>query len=123
MAPPITETILPSNACAGSEAPAATTVPAPSLPTGKAWSRRPAIAAIWAAGTSAVTTGPSEILIVSLSAAPNSKPRSEGLIGVASMRTTTSLSLGSGIGTSASVISRVASDLMVERSCRGMTNS
>jgi len=39
-------TVLPIRSCAAAEFPAATTIPAPSLPTGNGWSRRPTIAAI-----------------------------------------------------------------------------
>src|SRR5262249_49859400 len=44
--------------------------------------------------------------------------RSDGLIGVASTRTTTSSSAGSGVGTSTSEISRSPLALISERSCR-----
>src|SRR5215468_6841119 len=40
IAPPIIDTVLPSSACAASDELALITVPAPSLPTGIAWSRR-----------------------------------------------------------------------------------
>src|SRR4029077_17979679 len=46
MAPPRTATVLPISACAAGDEPACTTTPAPSLPTGRDWSRRPAIALI-----------------------------------------------------------------------------
>ena len=57
IAPPITATVLPSSALASSDAPAATTTPAPSFPTGIDWSRRPAMALIRSGGIVAVTTG------------------------------------------------------------------
>src|SRR6186713_2131539 len=41
--PPTIDTVLPSSAWAASDEPALTTVPAPSLPTGIAWSRRAAM--------------------------------------------------------------------------------
>ena len=41
--PPIIDTVLPSSACAASDEAALITVPAPSLPTGIAWSRRAAM--------------------------------------------------------------------------------
>ena len=44
-------------ACAAAEVPAATTTPAPSLPTGIDWSTRPAMAFMSPAGMLAVTTG------------------------------------------------------------------
>ena len=68
-------------------------------------------------GTFAVTTGRwtvPDTLAVAISAIPNSSPRSEGLIGVASIRTTTSLSLGSGMGISASSILSLPPDVMVD---------
>src|ERR1700681_3236728 len=100
MAPPIIATVLPSSAMAASDDPALTTTPAPSLPTGIDSSSRPAIAFIIASGTVAVTTVLSPLpdtLAVDISAAPVSKPRSDGLIGEASTRTTTSSAAGSGI--------------------------
>ena len=119
MAPPIMATVLPSSAWAASDAPALTTTPAPSLPTGIDSSRRPAIAFIAASGTVAVTTGASPVpdnLAVVISAAPRSSPRSEGLIGVASTRTTTSSAAGSGIGTFTSDNSSSPLFLIKERS-------
>ena len=79
-----------------------TTVPAPSLPTGIDWSARAAMAFITRSGMRAVSTGRSAVpdtCIVLRSAGPNSSPRSDGLIGVASMRTSTSSVPGSGTGT------------------------
>jgi hypothetical protein len=67
-----------------------------------------------------VTTEPSplpEAFACSISAGPNNKPRSDGLIGVASTRTTTSSSFGSGTGTFASETSSVPSLVIFERSC------
>ena len=93
MAPPKSATVLPSSACAAPDDPAATTTPAPSLPTGIDWSTRPAMLFIRLSGMRAVTIGLAavpEAVAVLMSAAPNSSPRSEGLIGVASTRTTTS---------------------------------
>jgi hypothetical protein len=54
-------TVRPSSACAAGDAPAATTVPAPSLPTGSDWPTRPAMAFISAGGTWARTTGRSAV--------------------------------------------------------------
>ena len=102
IAPPMIATVLPSRACAAGEAPAVTTMPAPSLPTGIDWSARPAMAFMNLSGMRAVSTGRAAVpdtCIVLMSAAPNSSPRSEGLIGVASMRTSTSSAPGSGTGT------------------------
>ena len=69
-------------------------------------------------GTLAVTTGRSAVpdaLMVEGSAAPNSSPRSDGLIGAASMRTRTSSSFGWGMGSVSSDNSSVPSLLMIER--------
>jgi hypothetical protein len=120
IAPPSTATVLPSSACAAGDAPAATTVPAPSLPTGRDWPTRAAMLFIARSGTCAVTTGRAgvpETRAVAISAAPNSRPMSDGLMGVASMRTMTSSAAGSGVGTSCSEISSSPSALMSERSC------
>ena len=120
IAPPSTATVLPSSACAVGDAPAATTVPAPSLPTGMDWPTRAAMLFIARSGTCAVTTGRAgvpEARAVAISAAPNSNPMSDGLMGVASMRTMTSSAAGSGVGTSCSEISSSPSGLMSERSC------
>ena len=71
------------------------------LVAGAARRDRPtAIAFIADSGTAAVTIGSSLVpdnLAVFISAAPRRSPRSEGLIGVASTRTTTSSTSGSGI--------------------------
>src|SRR5580693_5530761 len=120
MAPPIMATVLPVSALAASEEPVLITTPAPSLPTGIDSSSRPAIAFIAASGTFAVTTGDSlvpEAFAVDMSAAPTSNPRSDGLIGEASTRTTISSGPGSGTGTLANDISSSPSFLISERSC------
>ena len=101
IAPPIIETFLPISAFAASEDPVLITTPAPSLPTGSDWSSRAAIIRRAASGILAVTTGASllpETFAVDMSAGPIRSPRSDGLIGVASTRTTTSSSAGSGVG-------------------------
>lgn len=75
-------------------------------------------------GTVAVTTGRSAVpdtLAVDMSAAPSSRPRSEGFIGEASMRTSTSSGPGAGKATSASDSSSSPLALMRERSCSPMT--
>ena len=93
--------------------------PAPSLPTGSDWSSRAAIIRRAASGIFAVTTGasaPPETLAVDMSAGPIRSPRSDGLIGVASTRTTTSSSAGSGVGTSTSDSSSSPLFLSSERS-------
>src|SRR5262249_25449670 len=101
--------------------PVAITTPAPSFPTGMDSSSRPAIDFIAASGTLAVTMGASfvpEAFAVERSAAPVRSPRSDGLIGEASARTTTSSGLGSGVGTFRSEISSSPLFLISERSCR-----
>src|SRR5262245_64451931 len=57
MAPPRIATVLPISACAADDAPAWTTTPAASLPTGNDCSRRPASAFRAADEMLAVTTG------------------------------------------------------------------
>src|SRR6266567_5022891 len=101
IAPPIIATVLPISAFAASDDPVLITTPAPSLPTGMDSSTRPAMAFIPASGTFAVITGASlvpDAFAVVISAAPTRSPRSEGLIGEASTRTTTSSGAGSGVG-------------------------
>ena len=119
IAPPRTATVLPSSACAAAPLPAAITVPAPSLPTGIDWPRRPAIAFIAASGMRAVATVRSPLPLtasVDRSAAPNSRPMSDGLIGVASTRSTTSSAAGAGVATRASDSSSSPLSLTMERS-------
>src|SRR5580765_5815162 len=61
IAPPRMASVLPMSACAAGDVPAWTTTPAPSLPTGRDWSRRPAIAFITPGEMLAVTTGLSAV--------------------------------------------------------------
>src|SRR6516225_8995097 len=71
-------------------------------------------------GTFAVMTGASlvpDAFTVVRSAAPTRSPRSDGLIGVASTRTTTSSGPGSGVGTFNKDISSSPAFLISERSC------
>ena len=120
MPPPIIDTVLPSSACATSDEPALTTVPAPSLPTGIAWSRRAAMKGRACPGTLAVTLVPAPlpaVLAVVMSAGPMSSPRSDGFIGVASTLTTTWSGPGSAVVTSDSVSSSSPPLLICERSC------
>src|SRR5437763_6029905 len=73
-----------------------------------------------ASGIFAVITGASLLpdpLAVDMSAGPIRRPRSDGLIGEASTRTTTSSSAGSGVGTLASESSSSPLFLSNERSC------
>src|SRR5438128_5315562 len=93
IAPPRIATVFPISAWAWSAEPVRTTTPAPSLPTGNDWSMRPIIDFIMGGGMLAVTIGLSrvpETFAVDMSAPPNISPRSEGLMGDASTRTTTS---------------------------------
>src|SRR5580698_4235745 len=126
MAPPAAATVLPSSACAAGDEPAATTTPAPSLPTGIGMLTRPAMARIAAAGSGAVTTGLSggPLTAADATSAPaSSRPRSEGLIGVASTRTSTSV----GPGAATSTVSReswtVWSDLTSDCSCKAVAGT
>jgi hypothetical protein len=119
IAPPRIATVLPMSAWAAGEAPARITTPAPSLPTGSDWSRRPATAFRAAGGTEALITGFSavpESSAVLMSAPPNRSPWSDGLMGEASIRTMTSSGFGSAIGTVVSDSSRTPSFFTVERS-------
>ena len=121
IAPPNVATVLPSKACASFDEPAFTTTPAPSLPTGRAWSNRAAIIRIAGAGICAVTlrVSPDPLVVALLmSAGPISSPRSDGLIGVASTRITISSAAGSATGTRASEISSTPSFVKSDRSCR-----
>ena len=118
IAPPIADTVRPISARAPSESPAATTTPAPSLPTGSDWPSRAAIPCSSFFGTSAVTTGAAAVpdaFAVLMSAGPKSSPRSEGLRGDASIRTTTSSGPGSGTRAVASERVRRPSLLISER--------
>ncbi len=121
MAPPSAATVLPNKACAAAPLPAATTTPAPSLPTGMDCASRPAMALRARSGTLAVSSGRSALpegCIVLMSAAPNSRPMSDGLMGAASRRSTTSLGPGSGVGTSTRDNSNSPVLLTSERNCR-----
>src|SRR5580700_11483829 len=72
-------------------------------------------------GIVALTTGrpasPPRLTVVT-SAGPSRRPRSEGLIGAASMRTTTSSAAGSGVATGTSDSSSSPDAFTSERSCR-----
>jgi hypothetical protein len=86
-------TSLPIRAWASGSDPAATTTPAPSLPTGIDCPVRPASPRMVWGGIDAVTTGLSGVpllVAVSRSAVAINRPRSDGLIGAASIRTNTS---------------------------------
>ena len=127
MAPPIMATRRPTRSCRSG--PAAITVPAPSLPTGMDWSSRARTAGSSCCGTCAVRTGASSVpsaRSVAMSAGPNSRPRSEGLIGAASTRTSNSPGPGSGTVTRSRLILSVPSAVTVDRSSRllcGMMSS
>ena len=73
------------------------------------------------AGTLAVITGLAAVPLataVRMSAAPNSRPMSDGLIGVAWTRTTTSSGCGAGTAVSTSESCSSPSAVISERSCR-----
>src|SRR5215475_14789774 len=124
IAPPTVDTVLPKSACAAGDVPALTTVPAPSLPTGIDWSSRAPSMVIAPGGTWAVTLALSplpEALAALMSAGPSSRPRSDGLIGVASTLITTWSSPGSGTGTLISDSSSSPLFLISERSSRAVS--
>jgi hypothetical protein len=111
---------LPFSACAASEEPALTTVPAPSLPTGIDSSSRVARNGSAEGGTGAVTFTESPLPVdvaFERSAGPVSRPRSDGLMGVASTLTTTCSGPGSGTSTRTSDSSSWPSVEIRERSC------
>src|SRR6202022_4937713 len=96
-------TVLPRRAWAAEDDPAATTVPAPSLPTGSGLSTRIERPSSAPAGNVAVTIGRCGVpatVAVDMSAPATRTPKSDGLIGEASTRTNTSLAAGGGTGTS-----------------------
>mmetsp|Transcript_111989 Transcript_111989/g.311820 ORF Transcript_111989/g.311820 Transcript_111989/m.311820 type:complete len:273 (-) Transcript_111989:19-837(-) len=116
ISPPMTPTTFPKSAWAWSELPAFTTTPAPSFPADSGRSRRPPCELMTLGGTAAASAGPvgppAACRRVPTSADASSSSMSEGLRGVASMRTTTSLGFGSGIGTEASDISTTPSSAL-----------
>ena len=119
IAPPTIATVFPTSAWAASDEPAATTVPAPSLPTGSDWSSRAASPFNEDCPMGAVTTGRSGVpatVASDMSAVATRRPRSEGLIGAASTRTNTSLCPGIGTATSCSESSRLPAEVTSERS-------
>src|ERR1700735_260790 len=120
MLPPETATIRPARRCAVGDEPVATTVPAPSLPTGSDSPSRAASAWSMGPGTAARTTGCSGVppsVAVLRSAPASSSPRSDGLTGAASTRTRTSSGPGSGTGPGSSDTSRVPSAFSSDRIC------
>jgi len=105
---------------AAAEEPAATTVPAPSLPTGSDSPTLAAAARIAPGLSGAVTTGRSAVppAVAWVTSAPaKSSPRSEGLMGAASTRTTTWCGAGVGTATSSSDNVTVSDAVTSERSC------
>src|ERR1700753_3765041 len=118
IAPPAIPTTFPRRACAAGDDPAATTVPAPSLPTGSDWSTRADSASNTFAPSGAVTIGRSGVpdtVAAVRSAAGTRTPRSDGVIGEASTRTNTSWAAGVGTGTSRRESSSVPCDVTNER--------
>src|SRR5690242_20731362 len=117
--PPAAATTLPSRARAAADSPAATTVPAPSLPTGMGVPTRPARPRMAASGMGAVTTGRSAdplATAAAISAPPKSRPMSDGLSGAASTLMSTSSGPGSGTGTMSRNSSSIWSALTSDRS-------
>ena len=102
VAPPRNPTVRPSSASASADSPAATTTPAPSLPTAIAWPTRAARAGITGSGIGAVTVGSSSeppATACERSAIASNNARSEDLTGAASTRTSTSRGPGRGVAT------------------------
>src|ERR1700728_5345492 len=88
IAPPATATVRPMSVCASVEVPAPTTVPAPSLPTGSDLPTRAARERNTPSASGAVTTGRSYVpstTAESTSAPASNRPKSDGLIGAASI--------------------------------------
>src|SRR5271169_4800274 len=123
IAPPAIPTVFPRRACAADDDPAATTVPAPSLPTGSDWSTRAESPPSAPAPNDVVTMGragvPAPVAVV-MSAPAMSTPKSDGLIGEASTRTNSSLAAGVVTGTSCSESSSVPCDVTNERSSNAL---
>src|ERR1700738_3811194 len=83
IAPPAIPTVLPTSAWAAEDDPAATTVPAPSLPTGSGLSTRIERPSSAPAGNVAVTIGRCGVpatAAVAMSAPATRTPKSDGLI-------------------------------------------
>ena len=106
IAPPRIATVLPSSACAAADEPAATTTPAPSLPTGMRLVERgrpwPASAVRGCSRSRPAGRRCPTLSRCSCRRRRTAGPRSEGLIGAASTRTSTSSGPGSGTGRSTS---------------------
>src|SRR5215471_6216943 len=121
MAPPRMPTTLPRRACAASDVPAATTTPPPSFPAGIVRPMRPAAACIASgesiARTACAATRASRTIVL-ISARANMTPKSDGLMGAASIRTTTSSGPGAGRAASAKARVTVLSACTVEWSCQ-----
>src|SRR5215475_4582581 len=121
MAPPRMPTTLPRRACAAPDVPAATTTPPPSLPAGIVRPMRPAAACI-ASGASvartACTATRASRTIVLISARANMTPKSDGLMGAASIRTTTSSGPSAGRAAATRARVTVLSSCTVEWSCQ-----
>ena len=126
ISPPNMPTRRPNKACAASPDPAAITRPLPSLPTGSQWPTLGAMALMAAGGTSNTKAGcPSRSVARTLdkSAAPNMSPRSDGLMGAASIATSTSPAPGSGIDTSTKAHSTVPFSCTQDCICSVFTNN
>ncbi len=124
IAPPAIPTVRPRRARAAGDDPAATTMPAPSLPAGSGLSTRAESPPSTPVPNDAVTMGRSGVpatVAVVMSAPAMSSPRSDGLIGEASTRTNTSLAPGVGTGTSCKESSSVPCDVTNDRSSKAFS--
>ena len=90
MAPPATATVRPSSVCASADVLGVDDDAGARFPVGSDMPIRPAMPARISAGTSSRTVPSSERWAVCGSAGPSSRPRSDGWIGAASTRRTTS---------------------------------
>ena len=119
IAPPSMPTVLPI--MSDTSDPAAITVPAPSLPTAMDSPTRPFTMFMVPLCRSIVSSGRSALpplFMVERSAGPSSRPRSDGLIGVASTRTTTSSAAGASMVTSSRLSTSVPASVIVDLSSR-----
>src|SRR5271156_2599086 len=122
--PPAIATVFPRSAWAVEDDPAATPLPAPSLPTGSDLSTRAESARSVSFVSDAVITGRSGVpatCAVVMSAPARRSPKSDGLMGEASTRTNTWLAEGTGVGTSCSDSSSMPCDVTNERSSSALS--
>ena len=122
IAPPATATVLPSSAWRRQTSRRRPRCRRPRCPPASAC-RRALRARMAAAGSGTVTTGPvgrAAATAAVTSAPASSRPRSEGLIGAASTRTSTSSGPGAGTSTVSRDSSTVWSGLTSDCSCRAV---